>query len=323
MCPCPLQGRTKTPPTGYHVSQASTPRTCDSTTQKTLNPTPAPNRAIAAADACYANDFGCGLHQLGLTEMIVENSRWDSGASRILNASVHHLTLHRGNLSHTRPLPPCGRGAPQQGATHPHVVARVGHRLHCRRRAAAGSGGKHAALPVCHRDGQPAHVAAQRAVLLATAATGDGLGGAASAHVQRHQGGHTCACILLTCTHEHSSLHNREVKHTLQQLFSQVILAFARPIWPQGFFDVVCLDCFVPEFWVTQYQHTTPNGAALHGITGFLAGAAAEVASALAPEEILARTLAQLDTMFGTFCPYNVVCRPLDVCNVWNSVYIY
>lgn len=79
----------------------------------------------------------------------------------------------------------------------------------------------------------------------------------------------------------------------------QVILAFARPIWPEGFFDVVCLDCFVPEFWVTTYQPTTPNGAALHGITGFLAGAAAEVASALSPEEILQRTLTQLDSMFG------------------------
>lgn len=79
----------------------------------------------------------------------------------------------------------------------------------------------------------------------------------------------------------------------------QVILAFAQPIWPDGFFDVVCLDSFVPEFWVTRYRLTSPQGGALHGITGFLAGAAAEVASALAPEEILARALTQLDAMFG------------------------
>ena len=38
-------------------------------------------RMLAVADACYANDFGCSLHQLGLSEMIIENQRWDSGAS--------------------------------------------------------------------------------------------------------------------------------------------------------------------------------------------------------------------------------------------------
>ncbi len=38
-------------------------------------------RALAAAEACYANDFGCGLAQLGLRELIVENRSWDAGAS--------------------------------------------------------------------------------------------------------------------------------------------------------------------------------------------------------------------------------------------------
>ena len=36
---------------------------------------------VAIAEACYANDFGCSLDQLGLHEMITENQRWDSGAS--------------------------------------------------------------------------------------------------------------------------------------------------------------------------------------------------------------------------------------------------
>lgn len=39
----------------------------------------ASERMMAVADACYANDFGCSLHQLGLSEMITENQRWDSG----------------------------------------------------------------------------------------------------------------------------------------------------------------------------------------------------------------------------------------------------
>ena len=32
------------------------------------------------ADACYANDFGCSLEDLGLRETILENQRWDAGA---------------------------------------------------------------------------------------------------------------------------------------------------------------------------------------------------------------------------------------------------
>ena len=32
---------------------------------------------IAVADACYANDFGCSIAQLGLTEMIEESRGWE------------------------------------------------------------------------------------------------------------------------------------------------------------------------------------------------------------------------------------------------------
>ena len=39
-------------------------------------------RMLAVADACYANDFGCSLSQLGLCELITENRRWDSGRRR-------------------------------------------------------------------------------------------------------------------------------------------------------------------------------------------------------------------------------------------------
>lgn len=38
-------------------------------------------RQIAVADACYANDFGCSLRQLGVREMIMENRNWDDGGS--------------------------------------------------------------------------------------------------------------------------------------------------------------------------------------------------------------------------------------------------
>lgn len=49
--------------------------------------------------------------------------------------------------------------------------------------------------------------------------------------------------------------------HTLLQ----VIMMFASPFWPEGFFDVVCTDSFIPEFWVTSpplpihYQPASPE----------------------------------------------------------------
>ena len=39
-------------------------------------------KMLAAAEACYANDFGASLRQLGLREMIAESRAWDSGAPR-------------------------------------------------------------------------------------------------------------------------------------------------------------------------------------------------------------------------------------------------
>lgn len=79
-CPNHQLGRMRALHTGSLGSPASTPRTllhlCFGGIHTKTNLT---HRAIAAADACYANDFGCGLHQLGVTEMIIENSRWDSG----------------------------------------------------------------------------------------------------------------------------------------------------------------------------------------------------------------------------------------------------
>ena len=42
----------------------------------------------------------------------------------------------------------------------------------------------------------------------------------------------------------------------------QVILVFSKPFWPLDFFDVVCTDCFIPEFWVTTYPTAVQQGAA-------------------------------------------------------------
>ena len=60
------------------VGQESYPAT-DVSAEEWLRSKGANEQMLAIADACYANDFGCSLQQLGLREMITENRKWDSG----------------------------------------------------------------------------------------------------------------------------------------------------------------------------------------------------------------------------------------------------
>lgn len=82
----------------------------------------------------------------------------------------------------------------------------------------------------------------------------------------------------------------------------QVILAFRRPFWPEKLFDVVCVDCFIPEFWVTSYPATDScktSSTGRHAMVGFVTGQRAVDASRLSVAQIVRRTLQQLDRMFG------------------------
>ena len=83
----------------------------------------------------------------------------------------------------------------------------------------------------------------------------------------------------------------------------QVVLAFRQPFWPAELFDVICVDCFIPEFWVTSYpiaDGTPADGhLASHTMVGFVTGQRAVIASALPEAEVVQRTLQQLDRMFG------------------------
>ena len=88
----------------------------------------------------------------------------------------------------------------------------------------------------------------------------------------------------------------------------QVVLAFTRAIWPQDFFDVICPDNFIPEFWVTTHTvaklskalpPTQGVGAFQHVIVGFVAGSKADAISSMSEDEIIRRSLSQLDDIFG------------------------
>ena len=112
----------------------------------------------------------------------------------------------------------------------------------------------------------------------------------------------------------------------------QVIMMFAQVFWPADFFDVVCTDSFIPEFWVTSPPLHTPTqpqsgctdtgrydinksnptpqhaqqlmqqqsaGPPVYCMVGFVAGSRAEEVSKLRQNAVIIQTLSQLDQMFG------------------------
>ncbi|CAM6091974.1 unnamed protein product [Calypogeia fissa] len=98
----------------------------------------------------------------------------------------------------------------------------------------------------------------------------------------------------------------------------KVIFAFCHSFWPEGLFDVVCLGCFLPEVWITEYprpQGTEKEIAAnwspqqplgQHVVVGFVAGNAADALSQLPEADVFMRGLAQLDEIFdGQSCHTN------------------
>eukprot|EP00877_Chromochloris_zofingiensis_P015153 jgi/Chrzof1/9892/Cz04g19260.t1 len=64
----------------------------DMSAEQWLRSRGATDKMLAVAEACYANDFGCSIKQLGLREMITENQRWDSGETYlIMDRSLSHV----------------------------------------------------------------------------------------------------------------------------------------------------------------------------------------------------------------------------------------
>lgn len=139
----------------------------------------------------------------------------------------------------------------------------------------------------------------------------------------------TCCCCSVIILVFKKKLMRKKCGGMLLVLM-QVILMFAQPFWPAHFFDVVCTDSFIPEFWVTsppvlapsqpqpasahpggrhdsnssnatlqqpqQHQSAEPP---VHCMVGFVAGSRAEEISMLRQNSVIIQTLSQLDQMFG------------------------
>ena len=171
-------------------------------------------------------------------------------------------------------------------------------------------GRRYAALPACDCDRPHPHAAAAAHRIPAAAATGQTQRHLQDQDVQCCQGPPSLQYLSLVCS-PHCSAVILPCKGVflIDQLgndqtapYVQVILAFSKPFWPQGFFDVVCPDCLIPEFWVTSYPATSGSArtSGLVCMTGFVAGARAEELSSWSQTHIIFKTLSQLDDMFGT-----------------------
>lgn len=219
-------------------------------------------KMLAAADACYANDWGCSLHQLGLRELITEARRTDASHARIngepyvlLDRSLEEVIrfmakdlLSTNKITLSWPVQKVEYGA--GGAV---VFGPEGSRIRCQ------------------------HVLITAPI---TCLGRNDIEFVPPLPLRKQ--------MAMKRIHMHNAV--------------KVLLAFNRPFWPAGFFDAVCLDSFVREFWVTKYPPTTddPELLNLHAMTGFTAGVPADIMSKLPEMEIVKRTLAQLDRMFGT-----------------------
>lgn len=100
----------------------------------------ASKRMIAIAEACYANDFGCSLDQLGLSEMITENQRWDSGAYLwhwsgwpvlpLAKSLCHALPLDDAHHHHHSMMPSLSMSQSKASSVRTNEGAQVLHRRH-------------------------------------------------------------------------------------------------------------------------------------------------------------------------------------------------
>lgn len=96
----------------------------------------------------------------------------------------------------------------------------------------------------------------------------------------------------------------------------KVLLHMTDAFWPANTHGVICTGCFLPEFWVNSTRgvgfvvengdeliasaSSTSDGEAQYLVTGFAGPETAEKLTAIEEKEIIARFLAQLDTIYGT-----------------------
>jgi hypothetical protein len=256
-------------------------------------------RVRKLADAIYANDFGCSLHKMGMHESVIEKKAWKYGEQ--------YLVLDR-SLSHVA-------AALAEG-----VDVRLGWMAKCVERGDGGDGGDDAVV-VRSRDG--AHVINARKVVIAVPITalkggrarggtgGDGGGGGGGDDDDAESSN------AIVFDPPLPPLKANAANAVSMSNAVKVFIGFDEMFWPADLFDVVCVDCYLPELWVLTYppEERTAGGVRFEGgdggdddvarrtravVTFFVAGDLADEVTRTPKETVIERALDQLDTMFGT-----------------------
>ena len=221
---------------------------------------------VAAAETCYANDFGCSLRELGTGEMIQEVRNWVYGPLYLISTGRSLADAPRRMAEGLRERVHCGW-----------PVRRVQY--------GEGRGGGGAGGCVVHGPGGESVRCGAVVVTVPVSVLRDGdiafeppLPPAKALAARRIQMGTA----------------------------SKVVLVFSEPFWPEDFFDVCCMHEFIAEFWVAQCPPPRPGeeaGAAGAVLVGFQAGDGARAMERLPDAEVARRACAQLDRIFGPGAP--------------------
>jgi len=261
-------GDERPPPPGRDVS-------ADTWLRDTKKATPL---MLAAAEACYANDFGARLSELGLREMIAENNAWDSGETYLVMEQPMSRVAER-----------LARGL-EVWLSWP--VAR----LDSGGGGGSGNGGGNGfggvllerappSSPPSSGAAAPINSSRPRAIRAARVVVTVPLGVL--------KAGRIAFCPPLP-SRKRLSVERLRFGNAVK-----IVLAFSRRFWPDDLYDVVCTDELVPEFWMTRRPVTDGANAHLQPVTGFCAGAAADAVAAMGAAAAVRAFVAQLDRVFG------------------------
>lgn len=229
-------------------------------------------RVVSLAESLYANDFGCSLSIMGMKETAIEQREWRYGEK--------YLVLDRSLREVAEAL---GRD----------VDVRSGRRVRAvetREDAEGESSGPRVTVRVTNGES----FAARRCVMAApiTALKPDG----------------PTAVAFDPPLSEEKRDAIRRVKTSNAV---KVLLGFDEAFWPDKLWDVVCVDCFLPELWILDFPaRPVPKAAAeafppgcadrvKHVVTFFACGELADRLSETPKEDIVNGALDQLDQMFG------------------------
>jgi hypothetical protein len=234
---------------------------------------------LAAAEACYANDFGARLRELGLREMIAENNSWDSGETYLIMEQPMSEVAKRlsKGLEVWLSWPVARVDSSAAAAAAAAASASSGGSGVVLERALSPNNISSSSSPCTNR---PTTIRADRVVI--TVPLGVLKAG---------------ALTFLPPLPERKQLAVSRLRFGNA---IKIVAAFTRRFWPDDLYDVVCTDELVPEFWMTRRPVSDAKNAHLHPVTGFCAGVAADAVAAMGERRAIEAFVAQLDRVFGT-----------------------